>query len=113
MSIANARSSAAESSSTSIHRQIISASLRLAALTLIVKLISAGKDVVVARSFGAGDEMDAFLIALAVPTYLINVMGGSFSSSLLPLYVQARERRGPVAARRLLGSTLCGVGCAL
>jgi len=34
--------------------------------------------VVVAWRFGIGDTLDAFLIALLVPSFIINVVAGSF-----------------------------------
>src|SRR5215213_4688813 len=87
-----------------IHWHIVSASLRLAALTLVVKAASAGKDIFVAQRFGTGYEMDAFMIAMAIPIYLINVLGTSISSALLPTYVEARQRQGVEAANRRFGS---------
>lgn len=45
---------------------------------------------------------DAFLFAFALPNLFRNLLGeGALSSSLLPAFVEERERRGPVAAAAL------------
>jgi putative peptidoglycan lipid II flippase len=70
----------------------------------VVKLLAASKDLFVASRFGTGDELDAFLIAYLLPTFLINVVGGAVSSSLIPALIDTRERRGGDEARTLLSS---------
>jgi len=76
--------------------------------TLAAKLVAMAKDMVVAAHFGTSDAMDAFLVALALPTFITNVVAGSLPSALVPVYIRVREREGRDAARRLLSSVLAG-----
>src|SRR6185503_19734647 len=74
--------------------------------TCAVKLASTMKEVAVARQFGVGDRLDAFLIAFLLPSVAINVASGSFNAALIPTYVEVREREGKEAAQRLFSSIM-------
>jgi hypothetical protein len=77
----------------SLNRRIFSAALTIGVLTFGVKLASMLKEMLVAASFGTGDELDAFVIALMVPTYIINVVAGSFNAALIPVHIDVRSHR--------------------
>jgi putative peptidoglycan lipid II flippase len=86
--------------------RLLTAMLTVGALSAIVKLASTLREVVIARQFGAGDGLDAFLIAFLLPSVAINVVAGSFNAALIPTYIQVREREGKEEAQRLLSSVL-------
>jgi putative peptidoglycan lipid II flippase len=81
-------------------------SLIVAAGTVFVKVLATVKGILVADRFGTGDAVDAFLLALVVPTYVINIVSSAVQASLLPRYVLVRAQRGPEAATTLLGQIL-------
>jgi len=87
--------------SGSVNRRILQAVLTVGGLTLGAKILSMGKDALVASAFGLGDALDVFAIAFLLPSYLINVVGGSFNAALIPVYIQVREKEGHEAAQRL------------
>lgn len=89
----------------SVNRKIFGAAVTVSALTILVKVAAVIKEIVVAWRFGTGDTLDAFLIALLVPYFLINVIAGSFNAALIPTYIQVREQEGNKAAQRLFSST--------
>lgn len=91
--------------SGSVNRQILGAAMTVAAGTVLVKLMSVGKELVVAWKFGTGDALDAFLIALLVPAFLINVIAFSFNPALIPTYIRVREQEGEEAAQKLFSGT--------
>src|SRR5215510_4174093 len=92
----------------SVNRRILTAMLTVGGLTSIVKVASTFKEMLLARQFGVGDGLDAFLIAYMLPSFAINVLAGSFSAALIPTYIQAREEDGKDAAQRLFSSvTVC------
>lgn len=91
---------------SSPNRRIFSATVIIGVLTFGVKLASMLKEMLVAASFGTGNELDAFVIALMVPSYIINVVAGSFNAALIPVYVEVCENDGPAAAQRLLSGTV-------
>jgi putative peptidoglycan lipid II flippase len=88
----------------SVNRRIFSAAATIAVLTLMVKVAGMAKEMIVAAWFGTGDEMDAFLIAFLLPTYVMNVAAGSLSAALIPTQIEVRERQGDLAAERLFRS---------
>jgi len=75
-------------------------------MTLAVKAVTFGKEVVTASRFGTGDDFDAFVVALLVPGFIVNVLAGSLGAALVPVYVEIREQRGARAAERLLATAV-------
>src|SRR6266576_2711297 len=86
----------------STNRQVFRAAVTIAALTCVAKLASMAKELLVARRFGTGSSIEAFLVAVLIPTLAINVISNSFSIALIPTYIAVREKEGREAAQRLL-----------
>lgn len=84
--------------------RIFAAASTVAIMTVLVKVTALAKEKIVAYRFGMGDSLDAFYIALVIPTFLVGVFGQSFNAALVPAYVELREAKGPEAAQRLLSS---------
>lgn len=85
----------------SVNRQIFGAALTVGIGTALVKGIAVVKELVVAWKFGTGDDLDAFLIALLIPAFIVNVVAGSFNAALIPTYIRVREQDGKDAAQKL------------
>ena len=94
------------------NRRIMRAALLIGALGVGVKVISVAKELLVGWRFGVSGKMDAFGIALLVPSFGINVIANSFSTALIPTYIRAREHEGPEAAQKLF-SAIVGWSLAL
>jgi putative peptidoglycan lipid II flippase len=90
----------------SVHKEVLSAALVVAFFTFAAKIASAAKEVVVAKQFGTADQVDAFLIAWLMPSFILSVVGGSLNYAFMPIYVEYRQRRGAPAGQALLSSTL-------
>lgn len=71
-----------------------------------VKLAMIVKDSIVAGSLGLGDALDAFLIALIIPTFAEMVLAQSFAAAFLPTYIRVQEHDGAAAAKRLFAHAL-------
>ena len=104
----------------SVNRRIFSALVVITAATAAVKVAAVVKDIVVAGTFGLGDALDAFLIALAIPSFLSGVVGYSFIGAFVPIYVRVRERQGPQVSYGLFShvivinfTVLAGLGLVL
>ena len=93
-------------SSASVNRRIFAASALIGALGTLATVAAFLKELVVARQFGRGDEIDAFLIAFLLPAFAINVVGSSLSASLVPAVVQVSTRQGAQAGARLFSSAV-------
>jgi putative peptidoglycan lipid II flippase len=95
----------------STNRKIFSAAVTVGLMTALVKVAAVTRELVVAWRFGTGDALDAFLIAFMIPSFIINVVAGSFSVALIPTYIQVREQDGLAAAQRLFsGVTVWSLG---
>ncbi len=90
----------------STNHRIFSAIITVGGFTFAVKLATVVKELLVARQFGTGDDLDAFLIAFLLPSYAINVVVGSLNSALIPTYIQVREYEGRDAAQQLLSNIM-------
>jgi putative peptidoglycan lipid II flippase len=98
-------------STGSVNSQIFSAAIVVAGGTLFVKLLSVVKELVVASVFGTSDELDAFLIALTIPSVIVTIVAASFNSALIPTYIKVREKEGRQAAQKLFsGATVWSIG---
>ena len=86
----------------STNRQVFGAAATIAVLTSVAKVASVAKELIVARRFGTGATIEAFLVAVLIPGLAVNVISSSFSIALIPTYITVREREGKEAAQRLL-----------
>jgi putative peptidoglycan lipid II flippase len=90
----------------SINRQIFKATIIIGLLTGLSKFASVGKELVVAWRFGTGDELDAFVMAFVVPSFVITVVANSFSFALIPTYIKVREQEGHKVAQKLFSGIM-------
>jgi len=88
------------------HRQVVTSAIVLGSATVAAKVAALGKDWLVARQLGAGDALDAFLVAFLLPSYAVVVLGHSFASAYVPIYLRVLEREGLPAARHLTARVL-------
>jgi putative peptidoglycan lipid II flippase len=88
----------------SVSRQIFGAAATVALLTALVKAVTVGRELVVAWRFGVSDALDAYLIALLLPSFIINVIAGSFNAAFTPTFIRVREQEGEREAQKLFSS---------
>ena len=99
----------------SMRARISFAALTISGLSVAVKLASLSLALLIAAIFGTGDDLDAFFIALMVPSFAMTVIAGSFSSAMVPTYVRVMQQQGRAEAQALLSrimvlaaALLCG-----
>ena len=85
---------------------LLATMLTVGGMTLVVKIVAAGKETLIARQLGVGDALDAFLIAYSLPALAVTLIAGSFNSALIPTYMQVREQKGTQAAHRLFSGVM-------
>lgn len=72
-------------------------------MTLLSRILGFVRDFVQARAFGAGIEMDAFVVAFRLPNLLRRMFAeGAFSQAFVPILAEYKNKRGPDETRRLL-----------
>ena len=109
-------------SGSSVRKRIAAAALTTASFTFVVKLVSLASTLLIASLFGTGDDLEAYFIALLLPSFVFHVVSGSVSAAMIPTYVQVTEQQGPAQAYALFSrimfmaaGLLCVIGglCAL
>jgi putative peptidoglycan lipid II flippase len=93
-------------SSGSVNRQVFGTAMVVGLLTLGIKLVSLVKESVVAASFGTASALDAFIIALLLPTTITAILSGSLNAALIPTYIEVLETESAEAAQRLYTTIL-------
>jgi putative peptidoglycan lipid II flippase len=85
---------------------IFRAALIVGLFSILVAIGATLKELVVARYFGRGDSIDAFLVAFLLPSFIVSVAAGSLATALIPVFVEIRHREGVEAAQQLFSSVL-------
>jgi putative peptidoglycan lipid II flippase len=80
---------------------MVSGFVLVAMLTVGSKAMSFVKDAAVARQFGTGDALDAFMLAFGFLTFLAALIGGGLPEAFLPLYAEAKHHQNIQQAHKL------------
>lgn len=94
----------------SVETRILRSWTQVGALSAGLSIVSMGKEMVVAASFGTGDAVDAFVVALLPLLFVVTALADALAPALIPAYVQEREQRGPEAAQDLFSQILALAG---
>ncbi|XXQ68030.1 murein biosynthesis integral membrane protein MurJ [Neisseriaceae bacterium B1] len=71
---------------------------RLGSMTMLSRILGFIRDAVVARYFGAGAAMDAFVVAFRLPNLLRRIFAeGAFSQAFVPVLAEYKETKSPEA----------------
>jgi putative peptidoglycan lipid II flippase len=81
---------------------LLRAAFTAGSVTLVARSLGAGKELMIAHHFGASEGLDAFLLAFAILSFIINSFATSFGYAFLPAFVDADEKGGPQAASQIL-----------
>jgi len=85
---------------------LLKSTANVGAATLLSRLSGLGRDLVIARVFGAGAATDAFFVAFRIPNFLRRLFAeGSFALAFVPLLAEYRARGDRAALRDLLDAT--------
>ena len=91
----------------STNQKIFFAAVTVGLVGMLAKAGITVKELIVAKMFGRGDDLDAFLIAFLLPSFIVNLVVGSLSIAFIPMFIEAREKQGAEAAQKLFSSLLC------
>jgi putative peptidoglycan lipid II flippase len=82
---------------------LLRAAARISGLTMISRVTGLARDLLIARIFGAGSEMDAFTVAFRIPNLLRRLFAeGAFAQAFVPIFAEVKLREGPERTRSLL-----------
>lgn len=85
----------------------------MAGLTVVSKVLGFGRDAVLAAVFGAGADLDAYLVAQAVPNVAVGLVGSSVATALVPGLSRRLRDGDDLGAGRLVWSALTIVAAAV
>lgn len=75
-------------------------------VTVAARLLSIVSQVLTASAFGAGSTMDAYTVALIVPTTISGILTTAVGAALIPVFVDYRENKGDAESMRLLWAAM-------
>jgi putative peptidoglycan lipid II flippase len=90
----------------STNRKIFRAALTVGLLGILAKAGLAARELIVARSFGRSDTLDAFLIAFLLPSFVMNLLMGALGAALVPVLMEMRREGSPDKDTKLLSSIM-------
>jgi len=99
----------------SANQLIFRALLSIGSAALVVRAMGMVSQVATTSRFGAGAEMDAYLVASGLPILVALALAGMIESSVIPVYAQLRAQRSKEQTTAVFSSllTLCLVGTAV
>ncbi len=78
----------------------------VSSLTGVAKFAGAAKTIVIAQAFGAGTDLDAYLLAFLIPSFLADVLCGAIVPALVPRLIELMHHRTKAAALELYNGTI-------
>ncbi len=95
-------------------RKLLKSTFTVGAMTTISRVFGLIRDVVIARLFGAGAEVDAFIVAFRIPNFLRRLFAeGGFSQAFVPILAEYKEQRDDAAVKALVDQTSASLGLVL
>jgi putative peptidoglycan lipid II flippase len=95
--------------SWSVNQQILRAVLSIGSATLLIRVMGMVNQVVVTSRFGAGQAMDAYFVALALPLLAAQLVMGAAQGSVVPVYARERAQGTHEQASRLFSTMVNAV----
>jgi len=80
---------------------LVGSGITVAAVTAVTFLGLFIRDIVMARQFGLGGELDAFVAASVVPMFLVAVLSVPLGTAIVPVFLDVHERHSAPAAQAL------------
>lgn len=94
--------------------RLFKSTLVISAMTSISRVFGLIRDVVIARYFGAGLGVDAFIVAFRIPNFLRRLFAeGGFSQAFVPVLSEYREQRRHEEVQALVDQTSATLGLIL
>ncbi len=94
--------------------KLLKSTFTVGGMTGISRVFGLIRDIVIARLFGAGPEVDAFIVAFRIPNFLRRLFAeGGFSQAFVPVLAEYKEQRDEAAVKDLVDQTSATLGLVL
>ncbi len=87
-------------------RKFIKSNVVVTTLSLVLVAVSFVSQMVIAYYFGANTERDAYFSAIVVPTYIVTLFLGSFTTVILPFFVDYKRKNDLKEVNKLISNML-------
>jgi putative peptidoglycan lipid II flippase len=95
-------------------RKLLKSTFTVGGMTTISRVFGLIRDIVIARLFGAGAEVDAFIVAFRIPNFLRRLFAeGGFQQAFVPVLAEYKEQRDEAAVKALVDQTSATLGLVL
>jgi putative peptidoglycan lipid II flippase len=95
-------------------RKLLKSTFTVGGMTTISRVFGLIRDIVIARLFGAGAEVDTFIVAFRIPNFLRRLFAeGGFSQAFVPVLAEYEEQRDDKAVKALVDQTSATLGLIL
>jgi len=89
---------------------LLRAAAGISGLTMLSRVSGLVRDLLIARYFGAGLEMDAFTVAFRIPNLLRRLFAeGAFAQAFVPIFAEVKILQGVERTRSLLSHVASGL----
>lgn len=85
-------------------KKVITSGLSVMGLTLLGFIAFFIRDILMARSFGLGIEIDNFFIALLIPMFIVTVFCMPLGAALIPVFLKVRESGNTLESKVLVAN---------
>jgi len=94
--------------------KLLKSTFTVGGMTTISRVFGLIRDIVIARLFGAGAEVDAFIVAFRIPNFLRRLFAeGGFSQAFVPILAEYKEQRNDTDVKALVDQTSATLGLVL
>ncbi len=87
-----------------IRKKVIGEGFLVMGLTFLYFLGFFLRDIMMARTFGLGEALDSFFIALLIPMFIVSVLCIPLGAAFTPYYLELKERFSPQVLRARISS---------
>lgn len=94
---------------SSLNRRILQTVFVVGLSSLLPRAAMVARDMLIANHYGTGDQVDAFIVALSLPSLVMQIVAQAFAAALVPIFIRQRERGGSGGAVRL-SAAACSAG---
>jgi putative peptidoglycan lipid II flippase len=90
----------------SVNRRIFSATVLLMGLMLLGRGMGFLRDILVARTFGVGGAVDAYITSVSLLVFANSLVVIPLGTAFIPHFIRTREEQGREAAERVIGNMM-------
>ena len=85
--------------------KLVKSTITVLFLSAIGYLLTFCTNILIAKIFGAGFEMDSYLVAIGIPSYVVTILSGTLSITFIPVFAEYKSSN-PIKAWSIVNSII-------